>query len=237
MSYYNNTASPLFPLVYTDFPYLQGSDGVFCQENNSKNTLLFSLRNGCLTVCKLCDDYDTRELLSFIEFWSVESILSDFSIDSLNLNAKLLLKAKCISAEHKTEDVNFLSSKMKFSEYQELFALLSDDSSNFDNWFVGFSKRINNMYSQGVFIKDKGKIISTALATAICGDNGIISGVFTLPEYRNKGYASKCVNALLCELKSKNISNTLLWCEKERVRFYNNLGFTVIGEVYVKEDR
>ncbi len=230
-----NISSPLFPLIYADFPHLQDSDGVFFQETEKGKTLLISMKNGSLTICKLSDDYDGDELLSFINFWGVKTVLTDFDNEEIGLNSKPLMVAACCDCENDKE-TTFLSSKTTFKEYKELFSLLSQDGGSFENWYVVVSKKINNGYSQGVIIKDSERIISTALTTAVYSETAIISGVFTLPEYRNNGCASKCIKALLSELKNKNVSSALLWCEKEKVNFYKRLGFAVIGEVYVKED-
>ncbi len=229
----NNISSPLFPLIYSDFGFLYGSDGVFIQTVNEQETLIFSLKNQCLTLCKTSDMYDVEELLSFISFWGVKGVLSDFQINRLNLIPKKLLSIKTEFIQEKTQ---MLTNQTSFATYRELFLLFSGSNNSFENWYINFSKKINNSLSVGVYITCGEKIVSTALSTGFFGDKAIISGVFTLPEYRGKHLAIKCIKSLINALHSINIHKAFLWCEEDKFNFYKNIGFSHCGEIYVKEE-
>ena len=91
-------------------------------------------------------------------------------------------------------------------------------------------------YGESVYLEENSIPVSCAVAPFVYGETGVVAGVFTDESYRNKGYATKCVKALLSELKKENINIAYLWCEDKNIKLYENIGFSVCGEIYVKRE-
>ena len=227
--------SPLFPLICVDFKFPQSeSDGVFFQEIDDKKALVLSLKGDLLTCIKLSGEIDFDELYAFISFWGVTNFLFDFQIEHLDLKKRVLME--CEPIETSISDIKTLSSVSNLREYKSVFELISTENGDFDIWFPVFSKKINKGNALGVYAMVSDVSVSTSVAPYVYNDTAIIAGVFTRGEYRNQGFASKCVKSLINECKARNVQKIYLWCEDENINFYKNSGFTVCGEVYTKEE-
>lgn len=53
----------------------------------------------------------------------------------------------------------------------------------------------------------------------------MIFGLNTLPEYRKKGYASKLIQTIIEQAKAQGRKGVILTCLKEKIAFYEHLGF------------
>lgn len=82
--------------------------------------------------------------------------------------------------------------------------------------------RNNLKTGRGYCIEQDRKIVSMAKTTAENENTAMIIGVGTHPEYRNRGLATQCIQALCRELLSENIIPCL---------FYDN---EIAGEIYLK---
>ena len=230
----SGVSSPLFPLIYCDFNcVLNDGDGVFLQlSDDEKTTALMSLKNSTLTIIKIADEVDVAEVEKYIEFFGITSVISDFQINKTEYKEVKLMCCKTTKNLDFTTDV--INNSSPLQDYKSVFDLLCVDG-DFYEWYPSFSKRINSNLSEAVYKKDNEIFVSTAVCNAICDNRGIISGVFTLPSYRGKGYAGECVRNLVSLLSHKGINEVYLWCENKNVKFYNNLGFNLCGEIYVRE--
>lgn len=229
----SGVSSPLLPLIYCDFSFNSGdSEGVYFQYNeNDEITAVFSLRNGCITLAGIGES-NISELFMFFKFAGVSEVLSDFMLDDSCEDLPLLkASARCVS----NSDISFLDVSSTLGEYQSVYKLLSERGDNFPCWYSVFSKKINSSFACGAYKKDNGLIVSTATATAIYEKNAVISGVFTNSLYRGKGYATECVEALINKLYHENVSNILLWCEEDKIPFYEKIGFNVSGRIYLRK--
>ncbi|MBR4286811.1 MAG: GNAT family N-acetyltransferase [Clostridia bacterium] len=229
----SGVSSPLLPLIYCDFHFNSGdAEGVYLQYNEvDELTAVFSLKNGCVTFSKV-RDADFSEALMFFSFLGVSDILSDCPLNG-DFKAFSLLEATTRS--EKTCDVGTLSEKSKLSEYQNIYKLLNEEVGNFSNWYGNFSRKINSGNALGVYKAIENSVVSTATATAIYNKNAVISGVFTNPLYRGKGYVTECVKALINLLHKKNVKNIYLWCEDDKIPFYEKTGFNVKGKIYLRK--
>ncbi len=232
----SGVSSPLLPLIYSDAVFSQNDlDGAFLQRNEKDEIqALFSLKNTCVTLCFI-NDTDIEELNTFFSFCGVTEILSDKTLIQFFKNQKELnLLEFC--GELKKENYCFnINSKSTICEYQDIYNVIFENGNNFEKWFPEFSKKINSFNAFVAYLKDDEKVISAAISPAVYKNYAIIAGVYTLEEYRNKGFASKCVKGLLEELKENNIPKIYLWCEDRNIQFYNNLGFKNIGKIYFGE--
>jgi predicted GNAT family acetyltransferase len=144
-----------------------------------------------------------------------------------------ILKVDCF-LNHRI-DVSFLLETSKSSEYLGVYNLLNDSEGEFSRWYSNFSKKINSGVACGVYKVYDDSIVSTVMATAIYDKTAIISGVFTNPLYRGRGYASECVKAVINELYKKNVEKVYLWCEEDKIPFYEKLGFKFMGQIYLRK--
>lgn len=225
---------PFLSVIYTDFLFARGaSDGVYIQEIDGERTLLFSLRGVTATICRLNAKADTQELSSFLEFQGIKNILSDFCFDDIYLEERTVLK---ITPEYEPLDSTVAITPLSsLSDYERVFNLLSRNGS-FEAWYPLFSTKINKGFSCGVYMVENSVSVSCAVAPFVYENSGVIAGVFTDEKHRNKGYATRCVRSLLSELQRKSIKEVYLWCEDKNIKFYENIGFSLYGKIYVKKE-
>ncbi len=225
--------SPLFPLICTDFHYPScDSDGVFEGVFEDKREFILSLKNGTATIVKIGTITETEELDTFLSFWGVKSVISDFKLHENGKKYPLLMKTAFYENE---QGVEKLSSFSKFVDYEGIYSLLNSNGDNFSQWFSSFSRKINKNDAICTFLREENKIKSLCVVNSIFGDKAIISGVATSPDKRNKGYASRCIKEALNELYKRNVNTCFLWCEPSVSPLYEKLGFKQITKIYIEE--
>lgn len=230
----NGGFPPFMSVINTDFRFTRGaSDGVYFQEINGEKTLLFSLRGVTATICRLSGKADTEELSSFLGFQGVKNILSDFFFEGICLEERAVLRAtpKCDNIS----DTISITPLSKLSDYKNVFKLLSCNGF-FEAWYPLLSAKINEGFSCGAYMMENDAPVSCAVAPFVFGNSAVIAGVFTSEGSRNKGYATRCVKALLNELHSKKVKDVYLWCEDKNIKLYENIGFSQCGKIYIKKE-
>ena len=229
-------SSPLLPLIYADLKFsCNDSDGAFVQiDEKNEVTAVFSSKNGSSVLVGISSLVDSEEIQSFFGLSGVTSVVSDFSLDNLKEKSYPLLNRA--TGINETGELYYITEKSGLCEYKSVYNLLCNNKENFENWFPAFSRKINNGMAVAVYKQVAGSVISTAVCTAIHKETAIISGVYTSESFRNKGYASECVIGLLSFLNKIGVKKAYLWCENKNISFYNKLGFTVCGQVYVREE-
>lgn len=230
----NGGFPPFLSVINTDFRFVRGaSDGVYFQEINGKRTLLFSFRGVTATICRLSEKADTRELSSFLEFQGIKNVLSDFFFEEIPLEERAVLK---VNPDYEVlSDAIVITPSSRLRDYENVFNLLSRNGS-FEAWYPLFSAKINEFFSCGVYMMEDDVPVSCAVAPFIFGNSGVVAGVFTSESHRKKGYATRCVKALLSELKKRNIEDVYLWCEDKNINLYENIGFSKYGRIYIKKE-
>ncbi|MGN1315608.1 MAG: GNAT family N-acetyltransferase [Acutalibacteraceae bacterium] len=232
----SGVSSPLFSLLYTDGVFSLGSlDGVFLQRaENGEITALFSMKNTCVNLVTL-DNPDFSELKNFFEFSKVVSILSDTPLNMICNVQKEYSLLRFLGSQTFESGCVRLTSQSSTEEYKNIFALLSEKGDNFENWFTDFSRKINSENAKATYVCVDNKIVSCAVAPAVYKETSVVAGVYTLKEYRNKGYARECLKGLLNALSGGKIKEVYLWCEDDNIGFYEKLGFVNIGKVFIGE--
>jgi N-acetylglutamate synthase-like GNAT family acetyltransferase len=225
---------PFLSVINTDFLFaIAPPDGVYFQEIDSVKTLLFSLRGVTATICRLSEKADAQELLSFFELQGIKNVLSNFFFDGICLEERAVLKM--VTEYELPSSCIAVSPLSTLSDYENIFNLLSRNGS-FETWYPLFSAKINKGFSFGVYFMEYSVPISCAVAPFVYESSGVIAGVFTSEAHRNKGYATRCVKSLLSELQKKNIKEVYLWCEDKNIKFYENIGFSLCGKIYIKKE-
>ncbi len=227
----SGVSSPLLPLLYAGFKYPATEvDGVYFQTDNAEPQSIISIKNGCAVICVLNENFSFEELTSFLSFLHIEEVLSDLNLGDGYKEIPLLMAT---TKTFDTTDLVVTSPLWKMSQYKALHELLSEENQCFDTWFTDFSRRVNEDFAFAVCDED---YVSCATVPCVCGEYGIIAGVFTAPEHRGQGRAQKCVKGLLGRLNNKGIKKAYLWCNDDKVKFYEKSGFQVIGSLYIREE-
>lgn len=121
------------------------------------------------------------------------------------------------------------------SAYYPLMARVFDGLPPFDSWYADVHHRLRRGLFAGAAVREGEIPVSCAVTTAACDKAALIGGVATLPEYRGKGYASRCVTALAARLQSEGRRVWISPKNEEAAALYLRLGFTPCGEWGVAE--
>ncbi|MBR0536479.1 MAG: GNAT family N-acetyltransferase [Clostridia bacterium] len=225
---------PLMSVIQTDSVFFATeSEGAYCQEIDGVKTLIFSVRGTSATICKLTDAVDEEELSTFLHFHHITEVVSDFPFGDFSFEKVSVLKAKTSCNED--ENITALLPSSRLCDYENVFRLLSSEG-DFEAWYPSFSRKVNNLAASGVYLSRNSIPVSCAIAPFVWEKTCVIAGVYTHPEYRNKGFASRCVKALLGELNKMDCREAYLWCEEENIKFYEREGFSRCGKIYVKKE-
>jgi uncharacterized protein len=83
--------------------------------------------------------------------------------------------------------------------------------------------------SRSFFVKEDGKMVSTASTTAENTLSAMVVGVATLENYKKKGYATQCMVKLCKQLLAENKELCLFYDNPEAGAIYKRIGFKDIG--------
>lgn len=90
-------------------------------------------------------------------------------------------------------------------------------------------EKIQNGFCVHFIIKENNIVIANANTSALCSVAAMIGGVYTLSEYRNKGYGTSVVYHLCRYLLQKKIIPMLFFENPKASSIYHALGFEDIG--------
>lgn len=232
----NGVNSPLIPRIFSAFKYKNGSDNAWRQINDEGNTIaLLSAVDGNFTLIAT-ELTDLEEAIEFLRFFGCSSLLSNISLSSASEKYSLF-KFTGDENEERNERFTVLNSASTVSMYRGYYAVLFMGSADyFESWYYDFSKKIINGDAKAVALNRFQKFLSIATAPMIFENTAIISGVFTLSGFRNRGYSRATIYKLIEELKKDNVTEIYLWCEKSLDEFYEKSGFTKMGNVYLETE-
>ncbi len=158
---------------------------VYCENNNNIRDICLQIKKDkdCLTVVGIEDIID-----KISGFLPMKEIKREY-LAELNRNnfTELQTEYKPVKAVESDTDELF-----EFHKSIEEFKATEDNRESFGKEIISNTGRI-------YYCREKGKIVSSATLTAENSTNGMIIGVATAPEFRRKGYAKTCMNAL-CKL-------------------------------------
>lgn len=92
-----------------------------------------------------------------------------------------------------------------------------------------FGNEIRTNSGRTFFIRENGRIISSATITAENSCNGMIIGVATDKEYRKRGYAIACVSKICEEMTAAGKQVLLFYNNPAAGKLYKLVGFADIG--------
>lgn len=114
-------------------------------------------------------------------------------------------------------------------EIQDMYKAISGNNSlsaDEEVRYVRYMKAINASLAAVFGMQEDGKYVSFAAVSASNKTDALIGDVFTLPEYRNKGYAAQCIRACI-SFAVKNNKTPFVFCEEKNKNFYEKLNFEV----------
>jgi GNAT superfamily N-acetyltransferase len=229
---FSGVSSPLIPRIFSAFKYKTGSDNAWRQVDDEGNTIaLVSSVDGNFTLIASEQTY-IEEIEEFLQFFGCKSLTSNVKLAS---SAKSYSLMKFVGDENEKCDERFtiLNVGSTVSAYRGYHAVLfMDMGDDFDNWYCDFSRKIINNDAKAVALNQFEIYLSITIAPMIFENTAIISGVYTLRGFRNRGYSKATVYKLIEELKKDNITEIYLWCEKELEEFYKKLCFEKTGYIY-----
>ena len=228
--------SPLFPRIFSAFKYKSGGDNAWRQVDDEGNTIaLLSSVDGNFTLIAT-ELTDLEEVGEFLKFFGCSSLISNIPLSSSS-ESYSLFKFTGDENEKCNERFTVVNIESSISVYRGYHSVLfMDMDHDFDSWYCDFSKKIINGDAKAVALNQFQIYLSIATAPLIFENIAIISGVFTLNGFRNRGYSKATIYKLIEELKKDKVNEIYLWCEKSLEDFYRKLGFTKTGNVYIETE-
>lgn len=185
------------------------------QVNGDELTAALCSFNGDLVIwSNIRADYE--ELKEFINSLGYNNIICR-ARDIVSLE---LFACSCGQIWRKEVQNNNVCSYCKpesLAEYKEIYELL-ELNGDFNEWFADISRRVNKGCAEVRYLKQDGKIVSTASLVHISGNRAILGAVATHKEYRNKGFAKQLINSFAS-------LTVYLRCLPSLNPFYEKLGF------------
>lgn len=93
-----------------------------------------------------------------------------------------------------------------------------------------FRQAIATETGRTYFIEMDGKVVASASTTAENSESAMIVGVCTHPDYRRKGYATKCMTVLCNEVLNEGRTLCLFYDNPNAGIIYKSIGFKDIGK-------
>lgn len=84
-------------------------------------------------------------------------------------------------------------------------------------------------FARAIYVKDEGKIVSSASTTAENSASAMVVGVATLKTHKQKGFASACVARLCSDLIAEGKEPCLFYDNPAAGAIYKRIGFSDIG--------
>ncbi|MDD6727826.1 MAG: GNAT family N-acetyltransferase [Eubacteriales bacterium] len=196
---------------------------VFYRQINDAGELtaiISKLDNDCTLSANKNADFD--ELKEFFLTLGYNSVLGDdrlFLTDKYDSGAVMVTKRK--AELHKSYcEIDC------YPKLMDIFNIDDYEKADFESWYVDLSHRIRHGCSKAYTLNSGGEIISSGIFSSLYNDDGILTSVRTVPEYRNMGYGSVLVSEMICDIKG----NVYLMREQNKNEsFYTKLGFENIG--------
>ncbi|KAL9655371.1 hypothetical protein ABK040_011212 [Willaertia magna] len=227
---------------------------VFCYTVGGK--LLFQKRNNLL------DKELLSEMLMFVieKYKFIKEILGEYNLskfmveklienkiwkeDGMVLSEKQNLYKKSLINFHYDQSTlqnNLILTKVtNINDYYPLLILFENEQNLQNNSntttvtpFETIKENFNNLTIYGLYLKENNKLISMCKLNNKTKNIGTVGGVFTLKEYRRKGFSQCCLNFMFSELKKEDLKELILFTEESNSAnyLYLKLGFEYVGDL------
>ncbi|WP_100009855.1 GNAT family N-acetyltransferase [Lentibacillus sediminis] len=138
--------------------------------------------------------------------------------------------AKCTNVKQENQDTQVVQQALP-EDAGQLVELLNHIPEFADTTITAERKRrgLETGFSRTFFIKEDGKMVSTASTTAENSLSGMVVSVAPLEAFKRKGYATKCMVRLCSKLLSEGKELCLFYDNPEAEAIYKRIGFEDIG--------
>jgi len=140
--------------------------------------------------------------------------------------------AECINQEKLMDSLDLSMVKKATLDDVEKIVELHNRITQFQRMPNARERMIESMkagISRTYFMESGGRAISSASTAAENSMSAMVVGVCTLPEFRQKGYATLIMNALCREVLQEGKTLCLFYDNPSAGRIYHQIGFTDIG--------
>lgn len=187
----------------------------------------------------VCGKGNIPEILSALKFFGCQGIFSSLEFAELSLlpisESGLVLrysgKNKKISLPFSNQEkMEFLTAenlREALPLLREILPKLNEDP--FGKAYVELSHRLRHGRCRGVLLRRKETFLSFAMTSAETETSAVIGPVYTLPRFRNRGYAGFLTRNLSEILKNEK-KTCFLCCEPSLLSFYEKIGWEKHGE-------
>ncbi len=194
------------------------------QKCESRVTALISKQDDIIFITANSDaDFEEiKEFLSVIGYGGLQT--DKFTAERLGLDGKKYTLLQLINPA-KPDGIVQVSPPLK-DIYDILFEEENEDikKPDFKGWYGDFSHRLRHLTATAVILEK----CSVGVASHITKDAAVISGVATKKDFRNRGLGEKTLQQLI-----KKLPQNIYTATANSVKFYQNLGFNVVGEIII----
>lgn len=194
------------------------------EEYGGRIISVFNLDGGLLSVSG--KNSCSAELYEFIKMLGCKSVYTDFppGIDGINTKCADILILNKNMPDCEADDID---SENIRSIFGVVFGDLNPEEKNtvFPEWYTDISLKKRRGLIRIKAVKEENRTVSCA---ATCAENdkcAVITSVATLPRYRRRGFAGRCVRSLSCELQNEGKSVYLITDNKKTKKWYEKMGF------------
>lgn len=208
---------------------------VYLCENNDKICGVLCIYSGCATAFfkNMPDPYEFSDFLRFnsVDFLEINkkmgTKLNKIMDKKMGFGSFFYLK-KCKKCDFFANEISLCEDVRAFFEVLKLSSSAYEGTS-FESYYCDYFYR-KNLPASLYCLKKGEKIISTLAILHINDKIAIISDVATLPEYRNRGYASSLIKNVCASLIKDGLTPALLCTDKDAKRLYKELKFKEKGK-------
>lgn len=211
-----------------------GADRAFLRFFGDENGGQLAIMDGVATVCW---HEDTEELSLFLSVQSDVRIVRSHPVIaqklSLSLGGTTLIRP-VMKCETQYTCVEKTATPLPRNIYP-LLASVFPEMPPFDEWYVDVCYRVRHGLCRISTVEEDGKTVASAMTVAEWEDGAVIGAVATDECYRRRGYAARCVTALVAELQLMGKDVYICPKNESAQRLYERLGFVICGETAILE--
>ncbi|GIN06177.1 N-acetyltransferase [Shouchella clausii] len=140
--------------------------------------------------------------------------------------------AKCTRVEYSEADIPVKLEKATPDDAEALQTFLDQIPEFADSLPTNVETKRQHLqtgFARAIYVKDQGKIVSSASTTAENSASAMIVGVATLKTHKQKGFASACVARLCSDLIAEGKEPCLFYDNPAAGAIYKRIGFSDIG--------
>jgi hypothetical protein len=145
-------------------------------------------------------------------------------MDRMILPDRLLPEAQLATPEDADDIARSLTG---IAEFQTLMTETEEERA------ATLRRKMMEGFSTHYIIRRDGKVVANANTSALSRQAAMIGGVFTLPAYRNQGFATRVVSALCQRLLAEGRTPVLFFENPKAASIYHRLGFEDLGDWFV----